>query len=202
MRTDISVNRFGWLYRLDYKKLLIIVFLLRLILASAYDILITVTDNDFLLPDSKFYSVRGRYVDLVLQGYDKKSFSRDMLPSDRVGKEIFFNILRQEDGSLPSFKNQGNTYSFILGSLYYVFGYVTIWGRIFNIFLSIFSVYLLAWVARRYFGDVTANLFLLIALFLPTQFGYSIMLCRDFLRVFVVSVMIWIIYGGYAWARK
>jgi len=202
MRADISLNRFGWLYRLDYKKLIVIVFLLRLILASAYDIFVTVTDKDILLPDSKAYSVRGRYAELVLQRYDGASFTTDLLPVDRVGKEIFIDILQQEKGNLPSRINEPNSFLYIIGFLYFIFGYSTIWVRVFNISISILSVYLLFKVAKSYFGDLAGNLFLIIALFLPTQIGYSITLSRDFLRVFVVSLMIWIIYGGYAWIRK
>jgi hypothetical protein len=203
MRADISLNRFGWLYRLDHKKLIIVVFLLRLITASAYDIFVNMTGREILLPDSKFYSLRGRYVDLVLQGYDRASFTTDLLPDDSFGKEIFIDALRQEKGVLPSRINGSNAHFYIVGILYFLFGYSTIWVRVFNISISILSVYLLFNAAKRNFGDLAANLFLLTALFLPTQFGYSITLSRDFLRVFIVSAIIWAIYYiGDIWTRR
>ena len=180
---------------MDYKKLIVIAFLLRLIFASAYDIFVTVTDKDFLLPDSKFYSARGRYVDLLLQGYSKKSITRDLLPNDSVGQEVFVEVLRAGNGSLPKELNDTNIYAYIVGIIYFIFGYSTIWVRVFNIFISILSAYLLFRVANRRFGDLAANLFLLIALFLPTQIIYSITLSRDFVRMFLISFIIWGIYG-------
>jgi hypothetical protein len=42
---------------------------------------------------------------------------------------------------------------------------------------------------------MTSNLFLLVALFLPTQFIYSITLTRGFISVFIVSLLIWVVYG-------
>jgi hypothetical protein len=195
MRADISLGRDSWLYRLDCKKLIVIVFLLRLILASAYDIFFTVTGRDILLPDSNFYSVRGKYVGLLLEGYGKGSFTKDLLPDDRAGREVFIDSFQRENGGFPSGRDESTKYSYIVGGLYFLFGYNTIWIRLFNICLSVASAYLLYRVAKLCFGDLAANLFLLAALFLPTQFGYSITLSRDFLRVFIISLVLWTIYN-------
>ena len=195
MRDAVLPDRFSWLYRLDYKKLIVIAFLLRLIFASAYDIYVTITDRDVLLPDSKFYSVRGRYVDLLLQGYNKNSFTKDLLPSDTFSQEIFVEVLRVENGGLPKKANETNLYSYIVGIIYFIFGYSTIWVRVSNICISILSAYLLFRVAKKRFGDLAANLFLLIALFLPSQIIYSITLSKDFMRMFLISLLIWGIYG-------
>ena len=203
MRDAVLPDRFSWLYKLDHKKLIIIAFLLRLIFASAYDIFVTITDRDVLLPDSKFYSAKGRYVDLLLQGYNEKSLTNSLLPNDRIGREIFIDVLRTENGVLPNKLNETSIHAYVVGVIYFIFGYYTIWVRVFNICISILSAYLLFRVAKRHFGDLAANLFLLIALFLPTQFGYSITLSRDFMRVFVVSLMIWVIYNiGDIWVKK
>lgn len=195
MRTDISVNRFGWLYRLDYKKLIVVVFLLRLILASAYDIFVTITDNDVILPDSKFYSMKGRYIDLLLQGHNSGSFTRDLLPNDKISLQIFVDVIDIEKSELPTRFHEANIYCYIVGLIYFIFGYSTIWVRVFNICISILSVYLLFKVVKRHFGDLTANLFLLIALLLPTQSVYSITFSRDFLRLLFFSAIIWAAYN-------
>lgn len=203
MRTDISPNRPGWLYGLDYKKLIVVVFLLRIIFASAYDIFVTITDKDILLPDSKFYSLRGRYVDLLLQGYNGKSFTKDLLPKDRLDQETFIGVLETEKGGLPKKLNNTNIYAYVVGIIYLISGYRTIWVRVFNICISMLSVYLLFKVAKRHFGGLAANLFLLVGLFLPTQFIYSVTLSRDFLIALIVSLMIWMIYNiGDIWIRK
>jgi len=204
MRADVSLNRFGWLYRLDYKKLIIVAFLLRLITASTYDIYVTITGRDILLPDSKFYSVRGRYVDLLLQGYDKESVTRDLLPNDKASLDIFIDTMDLEHGKLsPILRDSTTIFFYVVGIIYFVLGYSTIWVRVFNIALSICSVYLLFRVAKKHFGELAANLFLLIALFLPSQFGYSITLCRDFMRVFIVSFIVWLFYNaGDLWIKR
>lgn len=205
MRTTVSNDRIGWIQRLDYKKLIVVVFLMRLIAASVYDVFVTVTDKDILLPDSKFYSLRGRYVALVLEGYGRIPFTKDLLPADNAGRAIFMEILQRERGALPSRAAEFsiNSHSMILGLIYFIFGYHSIWVRVFNICLSMLSVYLLFDVAKRYFGDLAANLFLLVSLFLPTQFGYSITLSRDFVRVFSVSLIVWLAYNvGGVWVKK
>lgn len=148
-----------------------------------------------MLPDSKFYSVKGRYIDSVFQGYGTGFIPEDIIPSDRIGRDIFIDLLRTERGKLPSGKTESNTYSYMIGALYYALGCATIWARLLNIFISMFSVYLLFSVAKKHFGDLAANLFLVIALLLPAQFGYSITLSRDFLRVLTISVIIWVAYN-------
>jgi hypothetical protein len=166
------------------------------IFASAYDIYVSATDRDFLLPDSKFYSIKGRYVSLLLEGNSIGTFTRDMVPPDRMSQAIFIDTLEKEGGRFPSCKNnEGNLYSYVVGGIYFLFGYNTIWVRLFNIVLSIAATYLLFLVGRRHFGVVAANLFLIIALFLPTQFGYSITFSRDFMRMLLISLILWVIYG-------
>ncbi len=196
MRIAIFFDKSGWLYKLDYKKAILIALLLRVIFACSYDVYVSVTDRDFLLPDSKFYSIKGRYVSLLLEGNGIGSFTRDMVPLDQMSQAIFIDILKTEKGQFPSCKNnEGNVYSYLVGAIYFIFGYATIWIRLFSIFLSIAAAYLLFMIGRRHFGVAAANLFLLVALFLPTQFGYSITLSRDFMRMFVISLILWVIYG-------
>lgn len=203
MRVDISLDRFSRLRGLDYKKIIVIAFLLRIILASAYDVFVTVTDKDPLLPDSKFYSVKGRYADLLFEGYSQRSFTKDLLNNDGVSQEIFIDILKTEKGKLPLSINGTDIFAYLIGIIYFIFGYFTIWVRVFNICVSMLSVYLLFRVAKRHFGDLAANLFLITALFLPVQLGYSITLSRDFIRVFGISFLIWVIYDmGGIWIRR
>lgn len=174
-----------------------------MILASAYDVFFTITNNDVLVPDGKFYSIKGRYIDLVLQGYDKRSFARDLVPGDKDSQAIFLSVLKREQGSLPVIADELTVYTYLIGIIYFILGYYTIWIRVFIIFISILSVYLLFRVAKRIFGDLAANLFLILALFLPAQFGYSITMSRDFLRVFIVSLIIYVTYNmGDIWIRK
>jgi len=167
-----------------------------LIVASAYDIFVSVTGKDIIAPDSKFYSINGRYVSLVFEGYGGKNmpFTKDLLLGDKSSDQIFIDALKREKMQLPPLNSAVGVHFRLIGILYFIFGYSTICVRVFNICLSILSVYLLYNVARRYFERVTANFFLLLALFLPTLFVYSITMSRDMFRVFLISLAIWTAY--------
>lgn len=156
----------------------------------------SVTDNDVLLPDSKFYSVRGRYISCLLNGYDKRYFDRSMVPPDSDSGVIFMHITQQSE-SFPRLKDdENNFFAYIVGSIYFIFGYFPLGVRIFNIALSILASYFTYSIAKRQFDDVTANIVLGITLFLPTQIVYSITLSKDFIRMFLLMLIMWLIYGG------
>lgn len=195
MRTDLSFARSGWIYGLDYKKVIIVAFLLRFIFAAAYDCYVNITDRDILLPDSKFYSIKGQYIALLLKGYDPAHVTNDMIPGDERSRNIFAIIARQEKGKLPVHIDESAIFSYILGAVYFVFGYFTLAARTVNIILSIASTCMIFGIAKRYFSQFTANLFLITALFLPTQFVYSITLTRGFVGMFIISLTLWVIYA-------
>jgi hypothetical protein len=195
MGTVISNGRSGWIYRLDYKKVIVIAFLARFVFAATYDVFVAVSGKDALLPDSVFYSIRGKYVSLLLNGYSMSSFTKDMVPPDAESQRIFMQVIEQERGRFPPYINESNIFIYIVAVIYFIFGYFTFAVRVFNVSLSILSTYLLFKVARKNFGVMTSNLFLLVALFLPTQFIYSITLTRGFISVFIVSLLIWVVYG-------
>jgi len=195
MRANLYFNKRSWIHNLDCKKLILIAFLARFIFASAYDIYVNITHNFVFLPDEEFYSIRGRYISLLLDGYGEGSFRKDVIPQGQTSQDIFVDVVKKESGLLPRKLDETNVFSYVIGLIYFTFGYFPLGVRIFNIFLSIASTYLIYRVADRRFGMLTANLFLLIALFLPTQIGYSITLSKDFLRMFVISILVWGVYG-------
>ncbi len=196
MRVNLFANRPGWPYKLDSRKIILIAFLLRLIAASTYDIYASLNNKEVLLPDGRYYSIRGRYVALLLNGYDRNSFTKDMLPRDSYGQAIFFDAMNNSDLNRWKLVNESDLFTYILGGIYFILGYFTMWGRIFNIILSIASAYFFFKIANRQFGKLTANIFLLIILFLPSQFLYSITLSKDFLRLFIGSLILFLLYGG------
>lgn len=129
----------------------------------------------------------------------------EYLPLEEPDRIVFLNILL---GDLPkdiaSDHSEISLFSYIVAVLYALLGDLTIWVRLFNILLSMGSALMLYVIMKRLFDDLAANLFLLIALFLPTQVGYSITLSRDFIRVFFISLMLWSLYMGVhvAWRRR
>lgn len=174
-------------------------------MASLYDIFVSLTDNDILLPDSKFYSMNGCYVMLSLLGYDKifsklnfipkEILPKEVIPEDVKSQKMLWKIISEQKGSRPSFTDETHIFYYIIGLIYLIFGYFPLGVRILNVILSVSGAYLLFKISRRHFGEFAANAFLLAALFLPTQFGYSITMSRDFLRMFVISFILWVIYG-------
>ena len=195
MRANLSFSGSSWFYKLDYKKLILIAFLARFICASAYDVYSTVTHEDPILPDGAFYSVRGWYIATLLNGYREGNLTEDILPSGKKDRDFFMQTLKAEQGRFPSFKTEDNIFCYIVGGIYFLFGYFPFAVRVFNICLSICGAYFLFSIARRHFGGVTANVFLLVALFLPTHFIYSVTLAKDFLRMFLLSFVLWRVYG-------
>lgn len=169
---------------------------MRFTFAAIYDISVFAVGKDRILPDSKLYSSKGWYVAFLINGYNRDTSWKNYLPVDPEAKSLFYNALYDHGGDFPRGRNESNLYFFIIGIIYTIVGYFPLAVRTFNIGLSIGSAYLLFRIARRRINEVTANIFLLIALFLPTQVIYSITLSRDFLRMFLISLILWIIYGG------
>jgi len=190
MRVDLFHDRSGWIYRLDYKRLIIIALLARIIFASFYDIYCSATGSNVLLPDSKAYSTRGRYAAYVFGGYDANRFTKNLIPEDREEADIFLDLIASRRKYSTSFFDISNLYTLFIGAVYLLFGHLTIFARFINISLSICGTYFLFLVAKRRFGALTANLFLITALFLPTQFIYSLTLAKDFIPMFVVSLFV------------
>lgn len=160
-----------------------------------YDIFVSTTGRDVLLPDGKFYSMYGLYIAHLLSGYDKVSMPADALPPDAESRSIFLDILDKEGGRFPAVRDETDLWLYFVGFVYFIFGYFPLAVKIFNIALSILSIFLIFRITRRHFGDLAANTFLIIGLFLPTQVGYSITLSKDFVRMFVVYLTLWVVYG-------
>ena len=195
MRINILHDWRGRIRALDYKKVIIVVFLLRVSIASAYDLFVSIKGTDVILPDSKYYSAQGLYISSILSGNDASYIPEIDFFKDGQNRIIYRDIFNRENGRLPACRGENGFFAYVVGLIYFVFGYFPIGVRIFNIMLSMASAYFMFMVARRNFGTESANLFLLVALFLPTQFGYSITMGRDMLKLFVVSLISFVIYG-------
>jgi len=195
MRVPLYTDRLGWIHKLDHRKLILIAFLVRFIFASFYDCLVSVKGDDIIVPDSRQYSARGRFVELLFRGYGKDYLAKDAILGEAKNRNILGEIFKTDRGMLPRYRTEGNLFVYIIGVIYFIFGYFPLGVRVFNIALSLASAYFIFRIAKRHFSELTANLFLLAALFLPTQTLYSLTLSRDFLRVFVVSLILWVIYG-------
>ncbi len=180
---------------MDYKKVILIAFLVRLLFASVCDIFTTVSGSDILLPDSRFYSLNGLHRMLLLQGYDKEYFPESSLPKDRAGRDIFWKVVREYREFSDQPMNETKLYYWIIGVIYFLFGYFPFWVRFLNVSLSILCAYFVFKIAKKQFGVLAANIFLLIGLSLPTQVIYSATMSKDLIRMFFFYLILWRIYG-------
>jgi hypothetical protein len=205
MRANLHIDKLSRIFSLDRKKIIVAAVLLRVIAAFIYDVSVSVTDNDFLLPDSKFYSVSGWYITLLMSGYSMNALPITVFPTGRREPGLFYDYILHEHiwgkDRYPVLNNETNLFFYLIGVIYFVFGYLPFAIRVFNILLSVGSALLIFNITKRQFGDKPAQIFLLISLFLPTQFVYSMTLCKDLLRMFAVSFVLWIIYGGEEWSK-
>ena len=112
MRTGLYFNRFSRILLFDKKKVIIIAILARLITASFYDAFVSLIDNDFLLPDSRFYSVTGWYIALLMSGYGIDCMPVDAVPAGRQARTLFYDCIMREhkwgNDKLPILDNEMN----------------------------------------------------------------------------------------------
>ncbi|OGW85334.1 MAG: hypothetical protein A2987_06280 [Omnitrophica bacterium RIFCSPLOWO2_01_FULL_45_10] len=195
MQYDLSLNIFTRFHKLDVKKIIILALLSRLIFACIYDVFVSITGSDILLPDSAFYATIGRYMSLFLSGYDKYSIPVHALPKEPTERALFLDLLSKDNKEFFQSKNEGIIFYYIVSILYVIFGPSVIVIRIFNICISVLSTYLIYKITDKNFGELAAKMFLVVGLLLPSQVIYSITLSRDILRVFAVYLILWVLYG-------
>jgi len=143
----------------------------------------------------------GRYIQILLNGNSAFRITDAMAPQDTHSRELLAATIARTKGGLPVVDNETGAFLYVVGAIYFLFGYFPIFVRIFNIILSISCVFFIFRIAARHFGETPAKIFLIIGLFLPTQLVYSITLSKDFTRMFLVCFVLWIIYGGVRWKR-
>jgi len=118
------------------------------------------------------------------------------VPSDSDSGVIFKQIIQQHESFPRIEKDENIFFAYIIGSIYFIFGYFPLGVRVFNIALSILASFFTYSIAKRQFDEMTANIVLVITLFLPTQILYSITLSKDLIRMLPVMLIMWLIYGG------
>ena len=118
-----------------------------------------------------------------------------MIPSDRDSGKIF-EFIMQQYRLFPLLEQESSVFPYIIGVIYFIFGFFPLGVRIFNIALSILASYFSYSIAKKQFNEKTANIVLVVTLFMPAQIIYSITLSRDLIRMFPVMLIMWLIYGG------
>jgi len=166
----------------NFSKIITAVIILRVALALGYDCL----HKEIIAPDGAFYSASA----LVSGGTDiRGTWDREVIM-------WYWMMLDDTDYGRPYkrlINATGNNdvfhWVYFMKKVYSVFGYKPIIIRLTNVFISIVSAFFL-------YGVFRCRWALLLCLILPTQVIYSVSMCRDFMREFVVCGVLWLFYWG------
>lgn len=178
------------------KKFAIVVicgaFLIKLVLIFIYFHLWLVPGNqDIIGPDGEGYSQRGWYIAKVLKG--EKGYGT---PTDEWVFKMFYRVVDYYGGKLPPFNSRGNTFfTYFIGFVYYLFGYVPIMIKSLNLAISGFSSIIVYNMAKHIYNARSGRLALLIFTFFPSIFIFSMSLLREPLIIFCVLVILYKLIG-------
>lgn len=178
--------------RLFCVKLALAALLLRFCLASSYyNFFVLYLKRPLYAFDGEVYSIFGWYIALVLKGANIFMLPGSLVPNDFAVIGGFFGTIANFGGRLPPISQYGvGLYSYIIGILYYVFGYTPVLIRFFNSILSVLSAFLVYDIAKRSFSENVAKISFFIMLFNPSFILYSISLQRDTLVNFLILLVI------------
>lgn len=84
-----------------------------------------------------------------------------------------------------------NPYGKFLGIVYYVFTPLLLVGKLFNIFFSIVTAFLLYLIAKEIFNKKVALLSFTLALFMPQMVFWTIPLLRESMMLLLLSITLW-----------
>ena len=123
--------------------LIITVILKSIIMISYYHFWLLPGNRDLIGPDGEGFSQRGWYISRVLSGNPDYGTPTKEFVFDR-----FYRVVDCYDRQLPPFNSRGNDlFTYLIGFIYFLFGYVPLFLKFINILVSAASsvvLYLLA----------------------------------------------------------
>lgn len=136
-----------------------------------------------LIGDSVGYSGGGAYVAEVLNG---KEFSESFI-GDELANLVRFR--RIYDGSLPDYNAwRVGGFTYYLGLIYASFGFSPVTVKLINSLLLVIAIYIIYRYLLKNFGEQVGFLFLVISLFSPSLFFWSISGLKDTITFFLFVV--------------
>jgi hypothetical protein len=161
-----------------FLKVAVIIILLRFALAAGYDCL----HKEIIVPDGAFYSASAVKM-AKLDIFKQRIWDREII-------RWYWNITWDDycKRLINSDSLETRSWLHILSFIYSSIGYNTLVIRFLNVFLSISSALFL-------YGIFRCRWALIVCLLLPTQILYSMSLCRDFMREFLICGLLWLVYS-------
>lgn len=138
---------------------------------------------DFI-PDARAYSTSGQYIAEVING---KGFGieNNEVPWLHYLRDTYAGLMPESGYRVDAFAKH-------IGFVYSLFGYDPLVIKFINSILSVFSGVLLFMLAKKMFSVRIANIVLILVIFWPSLFLWSITGLKDTLLIFLVTLSIYI----------
>lgn len=142
---------------------------------------------DLIGPDGEGFSQRGWYISRVLRGeVDYRT------PTEEFVFQKYYRVVDYYGGKLPPFNSRGNgLFTYFIGFTYFLFGYVPLLMKGFNIFISAVSSILFYLLALEIYARLAAKISFILFTFFPSIFLFSITLLKDPLIILCILAIIY-----------
>lgn len=138
---------------------------------------------DFI-PDARAYSASGQYI--------AEAITNKSMPSSDGNEPEWLDSLRKTFKGFTPLEYRMDAFARYIGLVYSIFGYSPITVKFINGFLSLFTGILLFLLVKDFFSIKVANIALVLSLFWPSIFLWSIVGSKDSIVLFLVSFFIFI----------
>lgn len=132
-------------------------------------------NTDILGPDGESYQARGWYISRIANDIDPR-----VIPSSEQIFQSYPDMVEYYKSTLPGWKlHQVGIFSYLIGLIYFLFGYVPLLIKFSNGLISAFTAVLVYELARELFTVRVARASLLAVMFLPSMFIFSLTAMKD-----------------------
>ncbi len=166
---------------------LLIAIAIKLIIMLAYFYFWLLPGNpDLIGPDGEAFSQKAWYISKVLR--DKVDYQ---VPSNEFAFQNFHKLVNQHKGQLPLQDRANFLFTYFIGFTYFLFGYVPLLMKGFNIFISAVSSILFYLLALEIYSRSVARISFILFTFFPSIFIFSITLLRDPLIILCILAILY-----------
>ena len=162
-----------------------------IIVIAYYHLWLLPGNQDLIGPDGEGFIQRGWYIAKVLS--NKVDYE---VPSNELVFKIFYRVVDYYGGKLPPFNSRANDlFTYFIGFIFYLFGYIPLLIKFFNILISALSAFLIYRLALKIYQDRIARMALVLFTFFPSIFMFSISALRDPLIILCILSIIYVLVG-------
>lgn len=172
---------------------------LRVVLIVLYYYFFLLPGNmDILAPDGECYQARGWYISRFLTGQDIYAVpSPEQIFNDYRAMVAYYNA------QMPDWRlYQVGVFSYLIALIYSILSYVPLLIKFINALLSVLTGVLLYELGRYLFGKTVGRISMLIFVFLPSVFVFSLTSTRDPLAIFLLTSAVYSLTRYYTAGRQ